>query len=111
MTAETRQNISSNRRRFAFLALALILVGAMTAVFVRWRRARAEKEAGQEAGRMPVITDATGLSEEEAEARRQPDVDNVLYRRPRRTRRQIIRENSFTIFNRAVEIRRGRGNT
>ena len=99
MTAETEQTLAPKRRWLAFSALALIVIGALSVIFLRRRRAQAAKVAGQDSGRMPLITAATGLSEADAEARRQPDVDNVLFRRPRRTRRQIIRENSFTIFN------------
>ncbi|NCF66475.1 MAG: hypothetical protein GWP61_10885 [Chloroflexi bacterium] len=100
MTADSQQTNKPDRRNFVLFSLALLVVGGLTVLFARLWRLRARQQARPDGKlRMPVITEATGLSEAEAEARRQPDQDNVITHHPRRTRRQIIRASTLTIFN------------
>ena len=81
-------------------AIAASLIGVIVAL--RWRRQRAKKAAIPEKTHRPLSPfdyKIDGLSEAEAEARRLEGQDNSVQFKPQRTRRQAIRQNTFSIFN------------
>ncbi|NOX63155.1 MAG: HAD-IC family P-type ATPase [Chloroflexi bacterium] len=94
-----------DRERLKILWRLLTLIGlaglvALIAAWIwRWRRRWAVGVKESPAAPISLVERVEGLSEAEAAARRQPDVDNALLFKPPRSRKQIIRENAFTIFN------------
>lgn len=92
-------------KRSALVWTALILTALVPLVIflVRYWRARRRyplaKEPKPAAPPQPIHAELQGLSEAEAAARRQEDQENVIQLEPPRTTRQILRENTFSIFN------------
>ena len=70
----------------------------MTGILVRYRRKQLLSGASPPI-KTKLLEKIQGLSDDEVEARRQPDLDNRLSFKPVRTKREIWRENIFSIFN------------
>ncbi|UCC51896.1 MAG: hypothetical protein JSV68_22785, partial [Anaerolineaceae bacterium] len=67
MTADAQDTNAAERQKFAWLAVAMLVVGGLAVLFARLWRLRARQQARPDGKlRMPVITEATGLSEAEA---------------------------------------------
>lgn len=88
----------SSQLKKSLLAALLIAGVFFSYLFLRkWRRQKprvSTQTLSQES-----LHKIKGLSEDEVEARLQPDIDNSLSFKPVRSRREIWRENVFSIFN------------
>ncbi len=92
----------NNQRVLSLLAAALVVAGVLAAalVFLRRYRARGKKDARPGLSAVaPLSKDIQGLSEAEVERNRSLGQNTELRPTPRRTRQQIIRDSTFTIFN------------
>ena len=98
------QSTSANhakRGKIAFLTIILASLLALVAIlFRRWRSHRARRPAPQ----IPVAPtiapeELKGLTEAEAAERRLQGQDNAILFKPPRSRKVILRQNTFTIFN------------
>jgi len=91
----------TRRRPLVWLAIIMVAVAFMVAILTnRWRRQWLQRllpRQRQVAPPPPIRLQ--GLTEAEAEARRLEGQDNVIHLKPPRTRREIWRENVYTIFN------------
>jgi len=100
MSPEFSSTNTSKWRNLALFALGLTGVGLLVILFVRYRRLKTEERARPTTPVQPTTPlTLNGLTEAEAEARFEQGQDNAIRRYPRRSRRQIIRENTLTIFN------------
>ena len=100
MIAERPANNPSKWLTYGLTALAL--TGAVVVVLLYFRRRiRLTKALSPRIApaQPPTSLTVTGLSEAEAAARLEPGQDNLIQSRARRTRRQMIREGTLTIFN------------
>jgi cation-transporting ATPase E len=91
--------ISSASRSWIFIGL---LVGVFLAglKLVRWLKIRSLQNAKKHTPEAKInLRKINGLSEVEADERKIEGQDNTLYFKPRRTRREIWRENVLSIFN------------
>ena len=100
MITETPEDRTNKWLKYASIALFLTGVGALVLFFLR-RRFRPVRERAQEASLYQPITrlTASGLTEAEAAARLEPGQDNLIQGLSQRTRRQMIREGTLTLFN------------
>jgi cation-transporting ATPase E len=99
MIAEHSANNLCKWLTYTLTALALTGVTLLVLFYFR-RRVRPTEPPKTVALPRPIThLTVTGLSEAEAAARLEPGQDNLIQRRPRRTRRQMIREGALTIFN------------
>jgi len=98
--SELPANRTNKWLNYASIALVLTGVGALVLFFMR-RRFRPVRQLTREATLSQPITrlTATGLTEAEAAARLDPGQDNLIQGLSQRTRRQMIREGTLTIFN------------
>ena len=94
-------NFNRDRKQFILIATLMALAGSLVAILVKRRRDGRIRKPLQELypGRDRPVLHIRGLSEAEAAARLQEDQDNTLSFKPRRTRREIWRENVLSIFN------------
>ena len=76
-----------------WLGVVLAAVAAVVAIVARWWRRRPVEQPPA----LPAVP--PGLTEEEAAARWVEGQDNAVYLKPPRTRQQIWRESTLTIFN------------
>ncbi|MCP4165842.1 MAG: HAD-IC family P-type ATPase [Chloroflexi bacterium] len=91
-----------NRRVLSLLAAVLVGAGVLAAAFVFLRRFRARDKKDPRPGFgavAPLSKDIQGLSEAEVERNRSLGQNTELRPPPRRTRQQIIRDSTFTVFN------------
>jgi magnesium-transporting ATPase (P-type) len=90
-----------DRKPFILIAILMALVGSLVAILVRRRQdAKIRKPLHEQyLGADRPVHHIRGLSEAEATARLQEDRDNSLSFKPRRTRREIWRQNILSIFN------------
>ncbi len=100
MIAERSANNLLKWLTYALIALVLSGLEALVLLYFR-HRIRPTVEPPERVALPQPITrlTVTGLSEAEAAARLGPGQDNLIQRRARRTRRQLIREGTLTIFN------------
>jgi len=91
---------SNNSQRSKNILIAVILAAGtlLTGILIRYRR-KLQRSGTSRPVRKKLLQKIQGLSEDEAEARRQPDLDNSLSFKPVRSRREIWRENILSIFN------------
>jgi len=84
-----------------WITVVLAAVASIAAILARfWHKRRSARLARKKELIRPVAPERVqGLTEAEAEARRQEGQDNVIHFTPPRTRRDIWRGNAFTIFN------------
>jgi len=86
-----------------WIALILTALGALITVLVKiWRQRQVQRLTQQRKPvppPQPIYVDIQGLSEAEAASRQVEDQYNVIQLRPRRTLNEIIRYNTFSIFN------------
>ncbi len=101
---EPQQNLRENRNdRLLFL----IFTGILTVItfvglvlHLRRRRQRAQKKVQADQLFIPTLpTEIKGLSEQEAAARRQEGTNNQISLNPSRTRQDMWRDNTLSIFN------------
>jgi magnesium-transporting ATPase (P-type) len=91
---------ADERRTYYWFAAILAGFTLIVAFLVRWWRRLRLKRALDRRLPPPIVPEhIQGLTEVEAETRRQEGQDNAVSLIPRRTRREIIRENTFSIFN------------
>jgi magnesium-transporting ATPase (P-type) len=90
-----------DRKPFILIATLMALAGSLVAILVKRRRdVRTRKPLHEQyLGADRPVHHIRGLSEAEAAARLQEDQDNSLSFKPRRTRREIWRQNVLSIFN------------
>jgi magnesium-transporting ATPase (P-type) len=90
-----------DRKQFILIATLMALAGSLVAILVKRRRDGRIRKPLQELypGKDRPVLHIRGLSEAEAAARLQEDQDNTLSFKPRRTRREIWRQNVLSIFN------------
>lgn len=95
------QEQPTKRSRAWLLIPLLAAVGAVGAILIRlWRRHQVRPPAPARRPVPPTIpTTLQGLTEAEAQARRMEGQDNIVRFEPRRSPRQIVRDNIYTIFN------------
>lgn len=88
------------KHKYRNILIALILAAGTFLISVLIKNFRKKKTAGiSPPVRKEILRKIKGLSEEQVEARKQPDVDNSLSFKPVRSRREIWRENVLSIFN------------
>jgi len=90
-------SLERQKRRNILIAVILAAVALLTGILIRYRNKQLT-DSGQPAGKK-FLHKIQGLSEEEAEARQDPELDNSLSFKPVRTRQEIWRENILSIFN------------
>jgi magnesium-transporting ATPase (P-type) len=89
------------RSSVTFLTIFLVSLLALLAVLFRWWRSRLARSPAPQVPPSPTIAPEKlqGLTEAEAAERRLQGQDNAILFKPPRTRKAIIRQNTFTIFN------------
>jgi len=87
-----------DRNRNIIIAIFLAAGALLTGFLIRYRRKQPRSGASPPIGKK-LLEKIQGLSKEEVETRRQPDLDNSLSFKPVRNRREIWRENILSIFN------------
>ncbi|HSR34384.1 MAG TPA: HAD family hydrolase, partial [Anaerolineae bacterium] len=95
------EQVPTRRRPLIWLAIIMATVAFVVAILTsRWRRQRLQMllQRRRSVAPPPPIR-LHGLTEAEAEARRLEGQDNPIHLKPPRTRREIWRENVYTIFN------------
>lgn len=94
---------ASKRGVLIWIGLILASLGAVIAILGRyWRQRQAQRLTQQRKPTpppQPIHADIQGLSQAEAASRQVEGQYNVIQLRPRRTLNQIIRYNTFSIFN------------
>ena len=89
--------LEPQNKRNLLIAVILAAGALLTGILIRYRRKQLTF-TGRPAGKK-FPHKIQGLSEEEAEARQDPELDNSLSFKPVRTRQEIWRENILSIFN------------
>lgn len=84
-------------KRSLLIAVILSAGALLTGILIRYRRKQLT-DTGRPAGKS-FLQKIEGLSEQEAESRQDPELDNSLSFKPVRTRKEIWRENILSIFN------------
>jgi magnesium-transporting ATPase (P-type) len=87
-----------NRNRNILIAVALAAGALLTGILFRYRR-KQQLSGASPPVKEKLLEKIQGLSEEEVEDRREPDLDNSLSFKPVRTKEEIWRENILSIFN------------
>ncbi|MGD9094110.1 MAG: HAD family hydrolase, partial [Anaerolineales bacterium] len=91
------------RGALIWVALILTALGAVTAILVKYWRARQAQRLALDRipaqPPQPIHAEIQGLSEAEAADRQVEDQDNEIQLRPRRTLKEIVRYNTLSIFN------------
>lgn len=91
------------RRSNLYILISAIVTGGAFLIAIllkRWRQHRAGQSAKQMIPEERInLRKIGGLSEAEAEELKVEEQDNTLFFRPRRTRREIYRENVLSVFN------------
>lgn len=87
-----------NRNRNILVAVSLAAGAILTGILIRYQR-KQQLSGTSPPIRTRLLEKIQGLSQEEVEARQQPDLDNSLSFKPVRTNQEIWRENIFSIFN------------
>lgn len=89
--------------RKVYILIASLLTGGIFLIAVlyrRWSRNRDQRLAMEKTPQAKInLRKFNGLSEEQADRLRIEGLDNTLFYKPRRTRREIWRENVLSIFN------------
>ena len=93
-----KETQGNHRNRNILIATILAAGALLTGILVRYRRKQLLSGASPPI-KKNLLEKIHGLSEDEVEARRMPDLDNSLSFKPVRTKREIWRENIFSIFN------------
>ena len=95
------QPAPTKRKRLIWLAIITAAVALVVAILASRRRRQwfHRRLPGQRSVAPPPPIRLQGLTESEAEVRRLEGQDNVIHLKPPRTRREIWRENVYTIFN------------
>jgi len=93
-----KETQGNHRNRNILIATILAAGALLTGILVRYRRKQLISGASPPI-KTKLLEKIQGLSEDEVEARRQPDLDNSLSFKPVRTKREIWHENIFSIFN------------
>jgi len=92
-----------NRVVLIWAALILTALGALIAILVKYWRVRQAQQLTVERKpapqQQPIFAEIQGLSADEVESRRVEAPDNLIQLQPRRTIKEIIRYNTFSIFN------------
>ena len=91
----------NNRLPWIIAAVSLVsaLIALITALVIRQRKIAQRKTTVSSPSFTPVHIDIDGLSQEEVDARKQDGLSNAIEFKPRRTIKEIIRYNTFSIFN------------
>jgi magnesium-transporting ATPase (P-type) len=99
-TKEWQESVSKKRPllRIAFALAAVVIIAAIVTRWWRWPWPRPRLPRRRPAPPAPPLA-LHGLTDAEASALRLEGQDNVIEFKPRRTQRQIWRENVYTIFN------------
>jgi magnesium-transporting ATPase (P-type) len=93
-----KETQGNHRNRNILIAVILAAGTLLTGILIRHRRKQQMSGASRPV-KKKLLEKIKGLSEDEAEARLQPDLDNSLSFKPVRSRREIWRENILSIFN------------
>lgn len=101
---EPHQNMRENRNdRLLFLIftgiLTVITSVGLILLLRRWRQKTQKKVGADQLFKPSLPTEIKGLTEQEAAARRQEGTNNQISLHPSRTRRDMWRDNTFSIFN------------
>jgi magnesium-transporting ATPase (P-type) len=88
----------NHRSRNILIAVSLAAGTLLTGILIRRRRKRPISGTSPPV-KKKLLEKIKGLSEDEVQARQQPDLDNSLSFKPVRSRREIWRENILSIFN------------
>lgn len=101
---EPQQNLRENRNDnllfFIFTVILTVITSVGLILLLRRRRQRAQKKVQADQLFKPALpAEIKGLNEEEAAARRQEGTNNDISLHPSRTRRDMVRDNTFSIFN------------
>ncbi len=87
-------------RWILWISILLAAAAVVAAILARWRRRRIERPPRERPPAPPAIPPSLrGLTEAEAEARRLEGQDNSVRFRPARSRRDILQDNLYTVFN------------
>ncbi|MFC2042774.1 hypothetical protein ACFLUA_01300 [Chloroflexota bacterium] len=85
---------------FIFTGILTVITSVgLILLFRRWRQKAQEKVGADQLFKPTLPAEIEGLNEEEAAARRQEGANNEISLRPSRTRRDMLRDNTFSIFN------------
>jgi magnesium-transporting ATPase (P-type) len=91
---------STTRQRSTNILIAVILAAGTLLAGILVKRWRSRRTAGTSPPvEKNLLRKISGLSEAEAESRRQEDLDNTIHFKPTRSRREIWRDNVLSIFN------------
>jgi len=101
---EPHQKMKENRNDSL---LRLIFTGILTVItsvglillLRRWRQKAQKKAQADQLFKPSLPAEIKGLNEEEAASRRQEGTNNEISLHPSRTRRDMLRDNTFSIFN------------
>ena len=96
-----RMNSSTNQHKNPWTPWFLMITSALGAFFLyllyRWREQ--SKIRNRQTVVPPNLTEYHGLSDEEAQSLRSPDIDLLLQERQNELRKNILRRNVVSIFN------------
>jgi magnesium-transporting ATPase (P-type) len=94
---------ASKRGGLIWAGLILAALAAVTTFLVKyWRTRQAQRRALKSkpaSPPQPIYAEIQGLTTAEAESRQVEEMDNLIQLQPRRTTKEILRYNTFSIFN------------
>ena len=101
---EPHQKMKENRNDSLLLLIFTGILTVITSVGLilllrRWRQKAQKKAQADQLFKPSLPAEIEGLNEEEAADRRQEDTNNEISLHPSRTRRDMLRDNTFSIFN------------
>ena len=101
---EPQQNLGENRNDhllyLIFSGILTVITSFVLVFLLRRRKQRTQKKVLADQLFIPTLpSEIKGLTEQEAAARRREATNNQISLHPSRTRRDMWRDNTFSIFN------------